>query len=172
VEGMRNVDHVKKRQIYIQEAKTQVEFACRCYEAFQEAERVSAATDVFFHLHHFLVHASNLDRILDAKPGTDRHTILIGHVDLTGIDLKPFRRLRNHLEHFDERLDRWVSEFDGHAFFDMNIVTGAKGFPEKAFLRALDGETFKFLGEDYNMTDLYHTVLEINCRLTTVSSGC
>jgi hypothetical protein len=54
----------------------------------------------------------------------------------------------------------------------MNIMTGAKGFPEKAFLRALDGETFKFMGEDYNMTNLYHTVLEINRRLTKVSVGC
>jgi len=100
VDGMRSVDHVKKRQIYLQEAKTQAEFALRCYEAFQEAERVSAVRDVFFHLHHFLVHASNIDRILDTKSGTDRHTILAGHVDLSGIDLKPFRRLRNHLEHF------------------------------------------------------------------------
>ncbi|MGE3979278.1 MAG: hypothetical protein AB7F94_17085 [Nitrospira sp.] len=167
-EGMGTVDHMKKRQIYLQEAKTQAEFALRCYATFQEAERVSAVRDVFFHLHHFLVHASNIDRILDTKSGTDCHTILANHVDLSGIDLKPFRRLRNHLEHFDERLDQWVREFDGHAFFDMNIMTGAKGFPKKAFLLALDGETFKFMGEDYNMTDLYHTVLEINRRLTKV----
>ena len=164
---MRGVDRVKKWQIYIREAKTQAEFARRCYEAFQEAKRVSAVKDVFFHLHHFLVHVSNVDRILDAKPGADRHTILAGHVDLSGIDLKPFRRLRNHLEHFDERLDRWVREFDGHAFFDMNIMTDTKGFPEKAFLRALDRKTFKFLGEDYNMTNLYQAVLEIDRRLTT-----
>ena len=115
---------MKKWQIYIREAKTQAGFARRCYEAFQEAERAPAVTDVFFHLHHFLVHASNIDRILDAKPGTDRHTILAGHVDLSGIDLKPFRRLRNHREHFDERLGRWVREFDGHAFFDIGL-----GFP-------------------------------------------
>jgi hypothetical protein len=40
------------------------------------------------------VHASNIDRILDAKSGTHGHTILVGHVELSGIDLKPFRRLR------------------------------------------------------------------------------
>lgn len=43
---MRGVDHVKKWQIYIREAKTQAEFACRCYEAFQEAERVSAVVSM------------------------------------------------------------------------------------------------------------------------------
>ena len=89
---------------------------------------------------------------------------------MSGVDLKPFRRLRNHLEHFDERLDRWVREFEGRAFFDMNIVTGAKGFPEKAFLRALDGDTFRFHGESYNMTDLYSVVIEIDRRLITVCS--
>jgi hypothetical protein len=77
-----------------------------------------------------------------------------------------FRRLRNHVEHFDERLDRWVRDFDGHAFFDMNIITGATGFPEKAFLRVLDGDTFKFHGESYNMTELHAAGVEIDGRLT------
>jgi hypothetical protein len=113
------------------------------------------------------VHATNIDRILDTKPTSERHSILAGRVDLSGIDLKPFRRLRNHLEHFDERLDRWVRDFEGHAFFDMNIITGAKGFPSNSFLRALDGDTFKFHGEDYSMTELYSVVLEIDRRLTT-----
>jgi hypothetical protein len=129
---------VDKWEIYLQEAKTQAEFAKRSYAAFRDAEKVHAVVEVFLHLDHFLIHATNIDRILDTKPGTERAAILNSHVDLSGVDLNPFRRLRNHLEHFDERLDRWVKDFDGNAFFDMNIVTGAKGFPEKAFLRALD----------------------------------
>jgi len=161
---------MNKWDIYLQEARTQAEFARRSYVAFRDAERASSVIDVFFHLHHFLVHATNIDRILDTKPGTERHAILAGHLDLSGVDPKPFRRLRNHLEHFDERLDRWVQDFEGHTFFDMNIITGAKGFPEKAFLRALDGDTFKFHGEFYNMTELYSAVGEIDRRLTTACS--
>lgn len=157
-------------QVYLQEASTQIEFAKRSYAAFQSAEASDAVVDVFLHLHHFVIHATNIDKILDTKPDTDRHSILAGRLDLSGIDLKPFRRLRNRLEHFDERLDRWVRENDGHAFFDMNIVTGAKGFPEKAFLRALDGDTFKFHGEDYNMKELHASILEIEHRLTTAST--
>lgn len=159
---------MEKWQVYLQEAKTQIEFAKRSYAAFQSAEASDTVVDVFFHLHHFVIHATNIDKILDTKPATDRYNILASHVDLSGIDLKSFRRLRNHLEHFDERLDRWVKEYDGHAIFDMNIVTGAKGFPKKAFLRALDGDTFKFHGEDYDMMDLYASILEIEHRLTKV----
>jgi hypothetical protein len=59
--------------------------------------------------------------------------------------------LRNHLEHFDERLDRWVTEYYGRPFFDRNLVEGTHSFPEEAFLRALDGNTFKFQGESYDL---------------------
>ena len=161
---------MKKYEIYLQEAKTQVEFAKRSFAAFREAERSSSVSDVFFHLHHFLVHATNIDRILDTKPGSERHSILAAHLDISGVNLKPFRRLRNHLEHFDERLDRWVREFEGHTFFDMNIITGAKGFPGKAFLRALDGDIFRFHGEDYSMVELHSAVIEIDRRLTSACS--
>jgi hypothetical protein len=156
---------MEKWQIYLQEANTQIEFAKRSYTSYQMAEANAAITDIFLHLHHFVIHATNIDKILDAKPDTERSKILSDHVDLSAVNLKPFRRLRNHLEHFDERLDQWVREFDGNAFFDMNIVTGTKGFPKRAFLRALDGDTFRFYGEEYNMTELYVSILEIERRL-------
>lgn len=36
----------------------------------------------------------------------------------------------------------------------MNIVTGAKGFPDKMFLRALDGDVYKFYGESFDIAVL------------------
>lgn len=157
---------MEKWQVYLQEISTQIEFAKRSYTAFRHAEACNAIEDVFLQLHHFVIHATNIDKILDTKPNMERHSILAGHIDMTKVDLKPFRRLRNHLEHFDERLDQWVREYDGHPFFDMNIVTGAKGFPKKAYLRALDGDTYRFHGDEYNMTELYDSILEIERRLT------
>lgn len=116
-------------------------------------------------MHHFIAHVANVDKLLDPRPGTPRHSLLADCINLSGINLKPFRRLRNHLEHFDERLDKWVADYDGHAFLDMNIITGAKGFPSKAFLRALDGDVFKFHGEDYHLTPLRRAVEELYARL-------
>jgi hypothetical protein len=154
-----------KWRIYVEEALTQLAFAKQCFRDFEAALDRSDVQQVFFHLHHFIVHVANVDKLLDPKPGTPRHSLISSHVDLTGIDLKPFRRLRNHLEHFDERLDNWVAKYEGHAFLDMNIVTGAKGFPSKAFLRALDGDVFKFHGEDYALTPLRRAVDELYARL-------
>lgn len=156
---------MEKWQVYTQEARTQIGFAERSWIAFIEAESREEVGNIFFHLQHFLSHAAIVDKVLDPKPGSERQGILSSHVNLSGLDLKPFRRLRNHLEHFDERLDKWVSEFHGNTFFDMNIVTGTKGFPKKAFLRALDAHIFKFHGEDYDLDQLHKTLVAIESRL-------
>ncbi len=58
-----------------------------------------------------------------------------------------------------------VERYDGHAFFDMNVVTGTKGFPSKAFLRALNGDVFRFHGEDYPLTPLRRAIEELYARL-------
>ncbi len=156
---------MNKWQIYTCEASIQIEFAEQSWSAFIDAEEREAVKEIFLHLQHFLSHAAMVDKILDPKAASERGQILKGHVDLKDLDLKIFRRLRNHLEHFDERLDKWVSNYDGYPFFDMNLVTGTKGFPEKAFLRALDSHTYKFHGESYDLNQLHATLLEIKQRL-------
>ena len=156
---------MEKWKIYIREALTQLEYAGQCSRDFEAAKSRNDTRGVFFHLHHFIVHIANVDKLLDPKAGSPRAGYLASRIDLDGIDLKSTRRLRNHLEHFDERLDMWIENYDGLTFFDMNIVTGAKGFPSKAFLRALDGDTFKFHGEDYPLAQLQRTVNELYARL-------
>ncbi len=157
---------MKKWQIYTGEACTQIEFAEHSWSAFIDAEKREVVIEIFLHLQHFLSHAAMVDKILDPKAGSERENILKDHVDLTDIDLKIFRRLRNHLEHFDERLDKWVSNYDSYPFFDMNLVAGTKGFPEKEFLRALDSRTYKFHGESYDLNQLYETLTVIKQRLS------
>lgn len=156
---------MEKWQFYAREVETQIEFALRSWDAFIAAEDQDELIEIFLYLHHFLSHAAMVDKILTPPKGTDREKILSGHINLSGIDLKPFRKLRNHLEHFDERLDKWISEFHGHAFFDMNLITETKGFPQTAFLRALDAHHYKFQGEDYNLDQLHESLLAIRQRL-------
>jgi hypothetical protein len=154
-----------KWRFYTREAHAQIEYAKYAWAAFENSEKRECVEEIFLHLQHFLSHAAIVDKTLDPKKGSEREQILINHVDLSGIDLKSFRRLRNHLEHFDERLDNWVSKYDGSPFFDMNLVTGTKGFPNKVFLRALDGHIYKFYGEDFDLDQLHNTLLTIEQRL-------
>ncbi|MHB8471344.1 MAG: hypothetical protein ACYDC8_00570 [Gammaproteobacteria bacterium] len=101
--------------VYYREVKTQIEFAKRAYQEFLRAREDNDTAGVFYHGHHFLIHATNIDKILDVKPGSFRAGHVAGLLNNSKADLKPFRRLRNHLEHFDERLDlldkkiRWRS---------------------------------------------------------------
>jgi hypothetical protein len=150
-----------KAKIYIREAVHQICYAKMCFAAYKQARQDDNIPLVFFHVHHFVVHAANVDKVLDPRDTNPRIQILRECLDLTGIDLKALRRLRNHLEHFDERLDDWVTHYEGRPFFDMNLVDGTRGFPEKAFLRAMDGDVFKFYGESYDLAELFTQLLEI-----------
>ena len=147
-----------KTQIYLGEIQTQITFAKRAFEEYLRALAASDIPSVFYHVHHFLIHATNIDKLIDVDANSFRGQYLASLFSGNIIDLKQFRRLRNHLEHFDERLDAWVKNFSGHTFFDMNIITGAKGFPTKAFLRAMDGYIFRFHGEDYDLQALHSEV--------------
>lgn len=158
---------MEKWRIYIQEALCQIDFAKRSYKEFEQALLVDDTVEVFYRLHHFIIHVTNIDKLLDTKPSSHRARLLERHLSLKDIDLKLIRRLRNHLEHFDERLDVWVENHEGHAFFDMNIITGAKGFPDKIFLRALDEYTFKFYGEDFPLKPIFESIEKLNSQLLT-----
>src|SRR5258706_7932892 len=106
-----------KAEIYSGEIEQQIRDAKMCFEGYRKARQDNDIPLIFFYVHHFVVHAANIDKLLKPKPANPRMKILEKYFDLRGINLKEFRRLRNHLEHFDERLDNWISNYDGHTFF-------------------------------------------------------
>lgn len=160
---------MKRDQIYLREIETQVAFSMRAYNELLQSLMGDDVFDIFYHAHHFLVHATNIDKLLDAKATSTRGHALAAVFAGQSIDLKPFRRLRNHLEHFDGRLDAWVKDHEHDAFFDMNVITGAKGFPKKAFLRVMDGHIFGFYGEQYDLDALHAEIKKISAVLAVAS---
>ncbi|MCI0555678.1 MAG: hypothetical protein L0287_32430 [Anaerolineae bacterium] len=153
---------MNKANIYIQEVIHQIQYAKKCFASYRKARARDGIPNIFFYVHHFVVHVANVDKLLDPKLSNPRNKILRDSIDFTKVDLKGLRRLRNHLEHFDERLDDWIANYDGKPFFDNNLVDGTRGFPEKAFLRAMDGDIFKFYGESYDLPEFYKQLLEID----------
>ena len=91
--------------------------------------------------------------------------------DKIQVEFSSIRSLRNSLEHFDERLDKYVKNYSGQAFFDCNVVTGTKGFPEKDFLRAIAGNTYKFYGEDFDLTEIHSRLLPLIKSLNDVQNA-
>lgn len=147
---------MKREKFYIQEAVSQAEYALLSYDEFKKSYCEGDTKLVFYHLHHFVLHVTSIDKILfPFSKNTFRGELLKEVQQLVHVDLKEIRRLRNHLEHFDERLDKYVKNYKGQTFFDNNLVTGTKGFPKGDYLRALDRDTYKFYGEDFNLAVIH-----------------
>jgi hypothetical protein len=130
--------------------------------------------ETFRGLHSFLTHASNVSRLLwptDPRKckgeTTDDYNTRRSDVEARGRLLRGMlcipdsghpledRPLRDHLEHFDERLDEWQSRVGRKGFMDWHIgpTNIVSGMPVKDQLRAFNPATatFTFRDEAFNL---------------------
>ncbi|MHC1781341.1 MAG: hypothetical protein AB9891_01035 [Anaerolineaceae bacterium] len=132
-------------------------FAFICYNEFLLEKSIGEIEKVFFHLHHYFIHVASIDRLLE-KIFTSE-TKVFAELSYLGLKLRPFklksiRRARNHLEHFEERLEAWNYLYPSSPIFDMNIATAqTKGLKEDQCLRLLrvDENLFFILGEKFDL---------------------
>jgi len=144
---------------YIHELNLQAKFAQYAYNQMIENMRSPSEDSlfkVFYHAHAFLIHVSNISKILEPEKGKKRKE-LFEELGLSEeeLELHRARRLRNHLEHYDERLETWFKESKAHNYADMNIMprSAIVGIDPKDFLRNLDPNTLRFMfqREDYEL---------------------
>jgi len=115
--------------------------------------------EVFYNAHSFLTHVANISKILAPAKGRERKEVLeeLGLVEKE-LEIHKARRLRNHLEHYDERLERWFRESKARNYVDLNIMprSAIAGVDPKDFLRNLDPETLHFIfqAEEYDLRKL------------------
>jgi hypothetical protein len=79
-------------------------------------------------------------------------------------DLLPLRKLRNHLEHFEERLDARHYLNWGKPILDMIIINqSTKGIRADECLRVLDIQNDKIfiLGEEFELNLLFDLITRI-----------
>lgn len=63
---------MKKADIYLGEIQAQVTFAERAFQEYLRALKESDVPSVFYHAHHFLIHATNIDKLIDVDPSSYR----------------------------------------------------------------------------------------------------
>lgn len=147
-------------KLFIEEIGRQCSFALIAYNNIHNALQIRDKTEpLFFFVHAFLSHAALVSKLLwPSKP-----TLIIARGKLLRKELKvrngrQVKRLkfRNHLEHYDDRLEEWALESKSRNIVDMNIMprTAITGLEKKAFHRNLDptGKEFYFRDEDYNLS--------------------
>jgi hypothetical protein len=91
-------------------------------------------------------------------------------INTANFDLKLLRDLRNHLEHYEERLEVWHYLYCGNPVFDMNIVgSNTKGVDYKKCLRLLniDDDKYYLLGEEFDLKNLHETINTIFLTIKT-----
>ena len=160
-------------------------FTALLWDQIAEAERaynkISAnenTGEVFSAIHHFLIHVSNIVKILqpsyekyekNEKEKADQlkkraERIFDNYPELPKIDKKDIH-IRNHLEHFDERIDAWIKNSKNHNFADKNIgdigpTQAIQGLDPKDSFRWFTpkGKIIYFADDKYNLEDLFNYV--------------
>lgn len=176
------------KSTYLREVATQSQFALNAAANLNHAlneirtkgketdlhQRTAMQSEVFRSIHSLLTHASNISRMFwPPRPSkvkaegqgagpedfSERGATLRAAVGLPddGHPLKS-RRLRDHLEHFDERLDDWVNTSHARNYAQDTIAPwgSISGIAESDVMRWYDQQSRRFIfrGESLDVQEL------------------
>lgn len=173
-------------RIYLTEASNQAQMALSAVRSLNHALGRTSSQDIshqerrYFHrevfrsIHSLLTHSSNLSKLFwpphkNGEPGrrrAQRGATLRGVIGLPddGHLLKQ-RRIRDHLEHFDERLDSWNNPEARRNFVQDTIgpPEAIQGVDEGDMMRGYDpnSRNFTFRGERYDLQALSDCLQEL-----------
>jgi hypothetical protein len=156
-------------EMSVREIWTQAHFAELAYKNINP--KAANATDaVFPSIHSFLSHCAMISKMLLGEHREDKEdyikVINIGHIlNIMETSLIHNRKFRNSLEHYDERLKKWIHDKGVNA----NIGTynigpkAAMQIPDMVYVSHYDpnNSTYTFVDEDTNLEILYQEVLRI-----------
>lgn len=166
---------------YLMEADRQCRHALRAISAVNSAlDGPLDAEALFFHLHAFLVHVAAVSRLF--WPGSSRRSDTGVRAKARGEDLRrrlklkeqhpvASRDLRNHLEHYDERVDSWVQESTHHNLSTDSVgpisVFSGPTMSARDVLRHYDRDAraFVFRGEEFPLQPIVDGLLDMRERI-------
>jgi hypothetical protein len=144
----------------VYEIARQCRYAKQAYFEINEAFSESDSAAIWYAVQSFLISTANISKILwppdkkYAKRGLKLRTIL--NVS-DGSPLKN-RDVRNHFEHFDERVHTWAENVSGEAFVDSSIMplSRLEGMNPKNVARNFDQSTFSvtFFGDSFQLEQI------------------
>ncbi len=158
-------------EMSIREIWTQCHFAERAFANLDP--KASVNNDIVFSwIHSFLSHCALVSKLLKATGDS----VNIGSVLWVSYDSTIHnRKFRNHLEHYDERLKKWIRKKGKNG----NIGTynigpkGAFNIPNMIFVSHYDPDTstFTFVDEDLALDGLHEEIRAIKTKAETWVEG-
>lgn len=144
-------------EIFLQEIGSQILGARRAMDRLRQATRNGDAEAAYHDVADFLNHAALVSKILNPskKAGSQaslRGEYLCGVLKIEKSEIALGRKLRNHLEHIDERLDKWIDTNNPNIYIDRGLTSAALLFNVEP-IRHLNANTniYRFLGEEFNL---------------------
>jgi hypothetical protein len=173
--------------IYFTEMRDECEAALSAMAAFNNAVAERSAPVFFMQARLFVHHAAAVSRMLwPPKPRNSqartramaRSDALQHALGLSGQQDHPVasRKLRDHFEHFDERLDNWVAQNTSRPYLRTQLGRSMPIEDLKLDTRDLihryDPTTriYAFCGEEFNLQELARGLGDIRRRVDTVLS--
>ncbi|HAU1554438.1 TPA: hypothetical protein JBI73_05975 [Legionella pneumophila] len=133
--------------------------------------------DFFREGEHFLHHTAAISFLLwptknSKKQAKTRATHLKTQLGIDEGNILNNRELRNHITHFDERLDTWAENSLGHNVVDQNIgdmQRAVSGVPTTAFLRNYNPQTleYTFLNQPFNLQNILNAINDLSQSIQT-----
>jgi hypothetical protein len=151
--------------VYLREILIQAEFGALAVSAMNDCVREPSPILFFREAQGFMSNAAAVSRILwpptrskaTAMKRGERLRTALGVADT---HVLRSRALRDHLEHFDERIDRWSQETIHGALIDLHVgpasLIGGAAVGRGDFLRVYepDRNVFTFRGEEFDLRPL------------------
>jgi len=153
-------------RVFIMEIKRQCTFALIAAEDIDLVLGKNEMDRIWYSIQSFLVAAGNLSKMFwpcETKKARGLHLRSIFSLK----DDSPIgpRKFRNHFEHFDERLEKWVSSSKQRNFIDSNVGPPGmiKGVDVKDYLRNFDNSNYAltFRGDSYSLKPVIDAIKEV-----------
>ena len=141
----------------IREIWTQAHFAQIAYSHIDSAGGNNDT--VFSSIHSFLSHCAIVSKMLVAKDDEKPPKSIGDILGVPNASLIHKRVFRNHLEHYNERLKRWIKKYGVNKTFGTYNVAPKSAFqiPNMVFVSNYDPQShiFTFVDDDFNLYDLF-----------------
>lgn len=163
--------------IYLKELMRQIRRATHCIQQMDQFMKTQSIEDFFREGEHFLHHAAAISFLLwpannSKKQAKTRATHLKTQLGIDEANILNNRDLRNHITHFDERLDTWAISSLGHNVVDQNIGNmqrAISGVSTTAFLRNYNPQTleYTFLNQSFNLQNILTAINDLSQSIQT-----
>lgn len=173
-------------EVYLQELDTQCTFAINAINGLNnvmprlnagdvdQPTRNTLHKEVFRTLHSFLIHSSNASKLLwpSSRKAKPRGAHLRDILNIKDTHPLKNRTLRNHLEHFDERLDDWAETSVNRNYAQDLIMprNAFAGFDPKDCMRWYDpsAKEMIFRGSTFNIVEILDGLADVKTRIVPV----